>query len=262
MNAWEYEPAADLELSAAEGMRRFPRDPGMAVCALRGTIQVAFRVFLRAYNQFEVVGRENLPAGGSFVMVCNHSSHFDALCLLASLPLQRVHRAFPAAAADYFFSSPLRSVLSVIAVNGLPFDRDHHGGGSLDVCRQLLAGADNVLIMFPEGTRTIRCARPVQVGVARLVAGTSTPVVPCYLAGAHDAWPKGHPLPRPGPLRLHIGRPRVFPDVSPADPEAVVSIAAQLRDDVASLAPKCLDAGPRQLPTANSQLPKCLGWKS
>ena len=237
MDAWEYEPAADLELSAAEGMRRFPRDPGMAVCALRGTIQVAFRVFLRAYNQFEVVGRENLPAGGSFVMVCNHSSHFDALCLLASLPLRRVHRAFPAAAADYFFSSPLRSVLSVIAVNGLPFDRDHHGGASLDVCRQLLAGADNVLIMFPEGTRTSSGALGrFRSGVARLVAGTSTPVVPCYLAGAHDAWPKGHPLPRPGPLRLHIGRPRVFPDVLPADFDAMASISARLRDDVAALA--------------------------
>jgi len=236
MDAWEYEPAADLELSAAEGMRRFPRDPGMAVCALRGAIQVALRTFLRAYHRFDVVGRENLPAGESFVMVCNHSSHLDALCLLSSLPLGRVHRAFPAAAADYFFASPLRGALSVIVFNGLPFDRGHHGGASLDMCRELLAGPDNVLIMFPEGTRsgsgTIGRFRS---GVARLVAGTSTPVVPCHLSGAYEAWPKGQVAPRPGLLRLHIGRPRVFPDVSPADPVAVASISAQLRADVAAL---------------------------
>ncbi len=213
MDAWEYEPAADLELSAAEGMRRFPRDPGMAVCALRGTIQIAFRVFLRVYNQFEVVGRENLPAGGSFVMVCNHSSHFDALCLLASLPLRRVHRAFPAAAADYFFSSPLRSVLSVIVVNGLPFDRDHHGGASLDVCRQLLAGADNVLIMFPEGTRSSCGALGrFRSGVARLVAGTSTPVVPCHLSGAltrgrRASWPPGALTRRPATTMSQLPPP-------------------------------------------------------
>jgi 1-acyl-sn-glycerol-3-phosphate acyltransferase len=220
-------------------MRRFPRDPDMAVCALRSTAQMAVRTFLRTYNRFDVVGRENLPAGESFIMVCNHSSHFDALCLLASLPLRRVHHAFPAAAADYFFSSLLRTAFSVIVVNGLPFDRAQHGGASLDVCRQLLAGPDNVLIMFPEGTRSGSGALGrFRSGVARLVAGTSTPVVPCHLSGAYEAWPKGRLVPRPVPLRLHIGRPRVFPDVSAADLEAVASISAQLRDDVASLAPR------------------------
>ena len=81
----------------------------MTVCALRSAVQIAARAFLRVYNRFDVMGRENLPAGESFLMVCNHSSHFDALCLLASLPLRRVHRAFPAAAADYFFCTPLRT---------------------------------------------------------------------------------------------------------------------------------------------------------
>ena len=237
MEAWSYEHAADLELSAAERMRRFPRDADMTAYALRSTAQIAIRAFLRIYNRFEVVGRENLPAGGSFVMVCNHSSHFDALCLLSSLPLRRVHRAFPAAASDYFFSSPLRSVVSIIVVNGLPFDRAHHGADSLDVCRRLLAGPGNVLIMFPEGTRS--CSGTLgrfRSGVARVVAGTTTPVVPCYLSGAYGAWPKGRVLPRPGALHLHIGPPRVFPDVSPADLEAVADISRQLRDDVAALA--------------------------
>ena len=239
MDAWVYDRAADLELSAAERMRRFPRDPDMAVCALRSTAQMALRTFLRTYNRFDVVGRENLPPEESFIMVCNHSSHFDALCLLASLPLRRVHHAFPAAAADYFFSSLLRTAFSVIVVNGLPFDRAHHGGASLDVCRQLLAGPDNVLIMFPEGTRSGSGALGrFRSGVARLVAGTSTPVVPCHLSGAYEAWPKGRLVPRPVPLRLHIGRPRVFPDVSAADLEAVASISTQLRDDVAALAPR------------------------
>ena len=237
MDAWVYHRAADLELSAAERMRRFPRDPDMMVCALRGAIQIALRTFLRTYNRLEVVGRENLPAGESFIMVCNHSSHLDALCLLSSLPLRRVHHAFPAAAADYFFSSLLRTVLSVIVVNGLPFDRKHHGAASLDVCRELLAGPNVVLIMLPEGTRSRSGALGrFRSGVARLVAGTSTPVVTCHLSGAYEAWPKGRALPRPGPLRLHIGRPRVFLDVSPVELEAVASISARLRDDVAALA--------------------------
>jgi 1-acyl-sn-glycerol-3-phosphate acyltransferase len=242
MDAWVYNHAADLDLSAAERLRRFPRDPDMFVCALRSTIQIALRMFLRTFNRFEVVGRENLPAGESFIMVCNHSSHFDALCLLSSLPLRRVHHAFPAAAADYFFSSLLRTVLSVVVVNGLPFDREHHGDASLDVCRELLSGPNNVLIMFPEGTRSRSGALGrFRSGVARLVAGTRTPVVPCHLSGAYEAWPKGRAVPRPGRLRLNIGRPRVFLDVSPIELEAVAAISARLRDDVAALAPAARD---------------------
>jgi 1-acyl-sn-glycerol-3-phosphate acyltransferase len=265
MDAWSYEPAADLGRSAADRMRQFPRCPDMTLYAIRSTLQIAARGFLRFYSRLEVRGRENLPAHGSFVMVCNHASHLDALCLLSSLPLRRVHRAFPAAAADYFFSSLPRSFFSTVVVNGLPFDRTHHSAGSLEVCRQLLhpgahttgagdpdlARPGNVLIIFPEGTRSSSgTVGRFRSGIGRLVAGTATPVVPCHLAGAHEAWPKGTLLPRPRKLRLHIGHPRVFLDVSPADPDAVALIGARLRDDVLALA----RGGPKTLLELNHLL--------
>jgi 1-acyl-sn-glycerol-3-phosphate acyltransferase len=234
---WSYEPAPDLEKSVAERLRHFPRYPDMTVYAMRSAFQIALRVFLRGYNRLSVQGREHLPADESFVMVCNHASHLDALCLLASLPLRRVHRAFPAAAADYFFSSLPRSVLSVIFVNGLPFDREGKGAESLEVCRQLLARpGGNILILFPEGTRgTAGTIGPFRSGIGRLVAGTRTPVVPCHLSGSREAFPKGALLPRPRTLRLHIGRARTFPDVSPRDRDAVALLCAELRDDVVAL---------------------------
>src|SRR5712672_2191719 len=121
---WSYEPAPDLEKSVAERMRHFPRYPDMTIYGLRSGFQLALRAFLRGYFRLKVRGRKYLPVDDSFVMVCNHSSHLDALCLLSSLPLRRVHRAFPVAAADYFFSSLPRTLISVICVNGLPFDRE------------------------------------------------------------------------------------------------------------------------------------------
>jgi 1-acyl-sn-glycerol-3-phosphate acyltransferase len=202
---------------------------------IRDAIQLGMRAVLRTYNRLDVVGRENLPLDSSFVMICNHSSHLDAVCLLASLPLTRVHHAFPVAAADYFFSTRLRSMLSTIAVNGLPIDR-HNGSEGIEVCRRLLTDTKTVLIIFPEGTRT--CSGSLgrfRSGVARLVAGTDVPVVPCYLSGAFEAWPKGRPLPRPGTLRLRIGRARTFPGSSPKDRDAVAAISSQLRDHVAAL---------------------------
>jgi len=238
MDDWTYEPAPDLEQTVAERMRAFPRQPDMAVYALRGLFQTSLRAILRAYNGFDVRGADNLPMDESFVMVCNHSSHLDAICLLASLPLRRMHVAFPAAAADYFFASFPRTVFSAIAINGLPFDRTK-GSGSLEICRELLAKPGRILILFPEGTRTLSgTPGRFRLGIARLVAGTKTPVVPCYLSGAYEAWPKGAVLPRPRPLRLHIGQPRRFADVTPSDRDAAVSICTQLRNDVLALSPE------------------------
>jgi 1-acyl-sn-glycerol-3-phosphate acyltransferase len=220
-----------------------PRAQALGVSLLRGAIQLAMRAVLRTYTRFEVIGQENLPLGTSFIMVCNHSSHLDAVCLLASLPFRRVNHAYPVAAADYFFSTPLRRMLSVIAVNGVPLDRQH-GGDGLAVCRKLLNGSSNVLIMFPEGTRS--CSGELgrfRSGVSRLVAGTNTPVVPCHLTGAFEAWPKGRRLPRPAALRLRIGTPRIFPDVSSEDYGAVADISSQLRNDVATLARDTLEVG-------------------
>lgn len=222
-----------LSLPFAE---RPARSREIVVRTLRCGIQLAMRGVLRTCHRLDVAGQEYLPQDQSFVMVCNHSSHLDAVCLLASLPLRRVHHAFPVAAADYFFSTPLRSLLSRIAVNGWPLDRQH-GAGGLDACRELLVHPETVLIIFPEGTRSSsgELGR-FRSGVARLVAGTRTPVVPCHLSGAFEAWPKGRALPRPFPLRLRIGEPRTFPDVSVLDRQAVANISSRLRDEVAALA--------------------------
>jgi 1-acyl-sn-glycerol-3-phosphate acyltransferase len=202
---------------------------------VRLATQLGMRALLRTYSRLEMIGRENLPLDRSFVMICNHSSHLDAVCLLASLPLARIHNSFPVAAADYFFSTPLRSCLSIIAVNGVPLDR-HNGSDGLQACRQILAQPKTALIIFPEGTRT--CSGTLgrfRSGAARLVAGTDIPVVPCYLSGAFEVWPKGQLLPRAGALRLFIGHPRTFADTSAADRDAVARISLQLRDEVVAL---------------------------
>ncbi len=162
MDDWSYDTAPDLQKSVAERLRSFPRYPDVTVHAVRTLLHIGLRAFLKSYLRLSVEGRKNLPAGGSFIMICNHSSHLDTLCLLSSLPLRRLHCAFP--------------------------------------------------------------------------AGTTTPIVPCYLAGASEVLPKCAMFPRPRRLRLYIGTPRSFPQASPRDPEAVTSVCDVLRDEVLKLA--------------------------
>jgi 1-acyl-sn-glycerol-3-phosphate acyltransferase len=160
-------------------------------------------------------------------MVANHASHLDALCLLAALPLRRLERAFPAASRDYFFMNR-RAALAAIFANAIPFGPRIHLRKSLALCRGLLATPGNILILFPEGTRTTTGRlgefRP---GIGSLVAGTDVPVVPCAIRGSFAAWRKGALLPRPYRLRLVIGEPRTYADLARGR-DSNIRIAAEL----------------------------------
>ena len=154
MNPWRYETARDLDQPLVERLKGFPREPDMSVYVMRSLAALTLRGWLRTYHRLTISGREHLPAEGSFVMVANHASHLDALCLLAALPLRKLHRAFPAAAQDYFFVSIPRIAAAAVVVNALPFSRHTNVRQSLDLCRRLLESPGNILILFPEGTRS------------------------------------------------------------------------------------------------------------
>jgi 1-acyl-sn-glycerol-3-phosphate acyltransferase len=236
MTPWSYEPAEDLDQNMVERLRRFPRQPDMLVYGLRSTAALALRGWLRVYHRLEISGAENLPQDGSFILVANHASHLDTLCLLAALPLRKLHRAFPAAAKDYFFVDVPRLAFAAIVVNALPFGRQSQIRQSLGLCRELLANPGNILILFPEGTRTVNGEigefRP---GIGMLAGGANIPVVPCFLDGAFKAWPKGRFIPRPVKIRLRIGAPRTFADLTPGK-EAAERICAELRRAAVELA--------------------------
>jgi 1-acyl-sn-glycerol-3-phosphate acyltransferase len=236
MKRWQYEPAADLDQTIIERLRNFPRQPDLLVYGLRSLVALVIRALLRSWCRFEIVGEEHLRSNRSFVLVANHSSHLDTVCLLAGLPLRRLHRAFPAAAADYFFKSVPRTWIATVIVNALPFARQTQVRHSLAICRELLANAGNVLIIFPEGTRSqsgeLQDFKP---GIGALVAGSDVSVLPCYLDGAHRAWPKGSRIPRPRKVRLIIGAPRNYGAVVP-DRNSSAAIAAELRGAVEQLA--------------------------
>src|SRR5437588_1623516 len=237
MEPWHYEPAQDLEQPLIQRLRHFPREPDMLIYGARVTAAVIIRAWLRVYHRLKIIGRENLPKDCSFVLVANHASHLDTLCLLSALPMHKLHRAFPAAARDYFFVKMPRLFIAAVVVNALPFDRTVHIRQSLSLCRQLLENPGNILLIFPEGTRsTTGAIREFKAGIGLLTAGTNFPVVPCYLHGAYEAFPKGCWFPRPRQVQLLIGQPRTYAHLTSSAASAH-QISQDLHDAVAALAP-------------------------
>lgn len=231
----QYPRVADTDYSWLQRLRQFPGASDVLIRCLRTLGALSFRAFLHSYLRLKIVGREHLPKAGSFVLVANHASHLDALCLLSALPFHRLGRAYSAAAQDYFFRSFPREVMAAIFLNAIPFARRTHTRQSLDLCRRLLAQSGNILILFPEGTRTLSGrVGEFRDGVGFLVAGTDIPVIPCALQGAFTAWPKGARFPRPRALRLIIGAPRRYSQL-PQGRGSSHHIATELRDVIGEL---------------------------
>jgi 1-acyl-sn-glycerol-3-phosphate acyltransferase len=205
--------------------------------ALRLAVAVIVRVAMRIYLRFEICGTLDLPTSRSLVVVANHSSHLDIVCLTVAFPIARLRHVFSAAASDYFFQTRMRRAIAAIFGNALPFARGANLHGALRRCRELLEQPGNALILFPEGTRSIDgTMRPFRNGVGALVAGRDVDVVPCFLDGAHRAWPKGARMFRPRKVRLIIGRPRNFA-ARGRTKASISAIARELETAVKQLAP-------------------------
>ena len=235
MKEWEYHPPPDIDATMAETLRNFPREPKMLPYAIRSIAALLLRGWMRIYHRLRIEGRGNLPGSGSFIMVCNHTSHLDTLCMMCAVPMNKIHRTFPAAAADYFFSSLPRSAISAVLINALPFDREMKGAESLAICANLLMNEGNILIIFPEGTRTTTGEMGrFRSGIGRLVAGTDLAVVPCHLSGGLRAWPKGKLVARPFSLRLRIGAAQTYGHLGKSA-DSVQAICEDLQSRVGSL---------------------------
>jgi len=224
MDEWQYEPLESLPPEALAANSRLMN-------AARNVVYRLVRVWLRLVFRFDVEGAEVFQQTTQFVLISNHSSHLDAICLLAALPAELRNRCFSAAASDYFYTNILMELTARLLANTFPFKRRTDPKRSLEACVRILERGDS-LIFFPEGTRSVTGElQPFKKGIGALVQGTPYPVLPAYLHGAHKVLGKGQMAPRMARLRLRFGRPQMF-DATPASDESAQMIANHLHDVV------------------------------
>ena len=241
MENWKLEPAHDHGLALGERFQSLQRESGLLEVAAHLGWWVLVRTYLQFGHRLKVIGRENLPQEPPFVLIANHTSHLDALVLASLLPARLQDRVFPIAAGDTFFETPLKAAFAAGVMNTLPIWRRKCGPHAMKELRQRLLDLRCVYALFPEGTRS-RDGQllPFKPGLGMLIAETEVPVVPCYLAGAHAAWPANRTVPQFRPITLRVGRPMVFADkknvraaweeIATAAEQAVRSLAGQHAD--------------------------------
>ncbi len=235
MKRWVYIPSPLLAKSIEERLTSFPREPDIAVYGLRFIGVLVERFVLGTYFRLRIIGREKIPSEGPFVLVANHSSHLDAAVLSAVLRPSQWYHAYAVAAQDYFFRDFFWALMAVAFTNAMPFDRKGDPKKSLELCADVLQVSREAIILFPEGTRSPDGSlQQFKPGIGKLVAGTDTPVIPAYIHGAHEAWPKGHLMPRPRRVTLIMGNPRRYKGI-PSTKEGSIAVADDLRKAVVNL---------------------------
>jgi 1-acyl-sn-glycerol-3-phosphate acyltransferase len=172
----------------------------------------------RYFKPLHITGRENFRRfKGNCIVVANHTSHFDTMALLGSLPGRIRWNIYMGAAADRWFlrngggrkELALQPWYNSMITGSFPIRR---GGGSatLDYSKWLLDNGASLGI-FPEGTRsTSRKMARFKHGVSILALEKGVPVVPVYLAGVAKIRPKGSRDIVPGPVYAHIQEPIHF----------------------------------------------------
>lgn len=232
---WSYRPAADHGLSPMERARSYKREAGLVSTAGHAVWWTGVRCFLGAYHRLKVEGAHHIPAAPPFVMVANHSSHLDALVLAAPLPTRIRDRVFPVAAADVFFTHAPVTLFASMMLNALPMYRANRGRHALKELRERLVGEPCAYILFPEGARSRTGEMlPLKSGIGMIVAGTSVPVVPCWLEGCMDAMRPGQWVPRPRRICVRVGEPVCFEGAG-NDREGWDAIAGELERRIRAL---------------------------
>ena len=235
MDEWEYKRAADFGLEPLDRWKSLRREAGLAGRISQHAWHFATRVYFRLFHRLHIAGREHLPPKAPFVLIANHSSHLDALVLAATVRPTLRHAMFPIAAGDVFFETPPVAFFAAMMLNALPMWRRRCGSHAMQELRDRLVGEPAIYILFPEGTRS-RDGEPgrFKPGVGMLVAETHVPVVPCYLRGAHAAFPPHARFPRPVRIEVRIGTPRMFAEI-PNERNGWQEIADQLETAVREL---------------------------
>jgi 1-acyl-sn-glycerol-3-phosphate acyltransferase len=235
MEPWKLEPAKDLGLTLAKRLRSPWRESGLLQSFGHWLWALAIRLYLYVWHRLRIVGREHLPAAPPFILVANHASHLDALVLASPLPLNMRDRVFALAAGDVFFEAHHLAAFAATLVNAIPLWRRKSTPKALADLRERMLKEPCAFILFPEGKRTRHGGlNPFKSGLGMLIAGTSVPVVPCYVEGTLEALPPGCRLPRYRRIILRIGTPLSFADL-PCDRCSWDRIAAAVKTAVIQL---------------------------
>ena len=190
------------------------------------------RLVLLLFGSLKIVGLENIPVEGPYILAVNHMSKADPPLVMISWPPMAKIRFFAAEKWEkHLIFGPLMRHQGAIYINRGEVDRR--------ALRQALAalGEGAVFGLAPEGTRS-RVAALIQArdGAAYLASRAGVPIVPVGMVNTDLL---GHNMAhlRRTHLETRIGQPFSLPDTvhRPKGDELVVPVAIEIEEEIKAI---------------------------
>jgi len=154
-----------------------------------------------SYTRATVVGKENIPKSGAFLLAPIHRSNIDTP-LAAAVTSRRMRFM----GKDTIWKiAPIGWIVS--ALGAFPVSRGTADREALRRCVAVLE-AGEPLVLFPEGTRQSGpVVHPLFDGATYVAAKAGVPIIPVGIGGSERVMPKGSKMIYPRKCVVVIGKP-------------------------------------------------------
>ncbi|MCF7871287.1 MAG: AMP-binding protein [Candidatus Omnitrophica bacterium] len=171
-------------------------------------VSYAMKVFLfcffKLFLRFKIKGKENIPAQRPFIICANHTSYFDGFLIFSALFFKHSTKTFFIGYRDIFELPAFRWAIRLARL--IPIDATTQLLESMRAAAYVLTN-QQILCLFPEGERTSEGRlQKFKKGIGILLKELDIDVLPVYIKGSYQAWPRGETLPRPHPVAIYFGK--------------------------------------------------------
>lgn len=152
-----------------------------------------------------IEGESNVPQHVNFIVAPNHTSHIDTGLVKKALGPGVADQTVAVAAADYWFDTKYKRAYMNNFTTLVPIERTGSLRQSLRHVTRILNEGYNALI-FPEGGRQesgqIAEFKPI---IGYLALNQKVGILPIYIWGTYEAFPKGTVIPKGSSIGAKIG---------------------------------------------------------
>lgn len=149
-----------------------------------------FKNFAKFCYKIKFEHTENVPEHCGFIICTNHISKIDYLFISAALS-RKQYMHLCCMAKKELFRNDMFSRRLIKSAGMVPVDRGGINKKSMDNLKKRLNDNWGVVI-HPEGTRSEDgIFREIKSGASALAVSTGVPVIPAYIDGAYEIFPKG-----------------------------------------------------------------------
>ena len=152
------------------------------------------------FHRMRVKGRDNIPKTGPVIIAANHASYLDPPIIGVAAWRREVRFL----ARDSLYSNPFIKWF-YLKLKTIPMSRERGDVAALKAGLKVLKN-NQIIGLYPEGTRTQDGElQEAKGGIGFLIAKAKAPVVPTFIDGNFNAFPRGASCPKPTKITVYFG---------------------------------------------------------